>query len=159
MLIQQTGEFRVHALPLSQSRATGPHASTHGRSLCGKSLRMALPLTTWVRKLLSSGEIKRSQRAGLLMKDEGCLLSKLLGENHNFILSYIVTCLLKETQRMVLKQESPMKPGVPEGDPLQQSSKVKTLYPRGIFISMLGLLQQKHTVLEALNPRVMCQQR
>lgn len=52
---------------------------------------MTLPLlTSWVNKLLSLGEKRRSQREWPVMKDEGSLLSKPLGRS-NFILNGVVT--------------------------------------------------------------------
>lgn len=50
--------------------------------MCSKSLRMTLlPFTAEVHELLNLGGRKSNRREWLLVKDEGCLLSKLL-ESH-----------------------------------------------------------------------------
>ena len=45
------------------------------------------PFITGVHELLNLGERKRSRREWLLVKDEGCLLSKLR-ESHNSVLNH-----------------------------------------------------------------------
>lgn len=84
--MQQTGKIwgiQSSCSPTpSLAGATGDVSLFMAESLCSKSLRMTLlPFTAEVHELLNLGGRKSNRREWLLMKDEGCLLSKLL-ESH-----------------------------------------------------------------------------